>query len=95
MAFWGALVKGVTKVAGSVFGGASSTTSNSSLQATVEQQNALINSYQNTIQELKSSYSSALDSANKKSDDTKKYIMIGGAVFLGYILMNTLGKGRF
>ena len=94
MAFWGALVKGVTKVAGSVFGGASSTTSNSSLQATVEQQNALINSYQNTIQELKSTYSSALDSA-KKSDDTKKYLLIGGAVICGYILMNFLGKGRF
>lgn len=95
MAFWGALVKVGTKVAGSLFSHASSTSSNSSLQATVEQQNALINSYQNTIQELKSTCSSALDSANKKSDDTKKYLMIGGAVICGFMLMNFLGKGRF
>ena len=87
MAFWDTL----GNIADGIISGITGRPTNSSLQAQVTQQRALLESYQNTLQELTSSVANAYAS----SADIKRYLLYGGMVIVvGGFAYYLFKKGR-
>ena len=99
MSFWSAIGDGIDAVFSGLTGGTSKSAlnaTNSALQANIEQQKALIASYQSTLQGVVDSLTTM------KSNQTlnmKKVLFIGlggvAVVGLGYLLFSKMGKRSY